>query len=335
MIKTSSRRIATAVTALVGTAALLAGCGNGAVDSTEDAGADPVASSEDFSVTVDTVYGEITLDEKPQRIVAIVGPYLDMLLALDEAPVAFAGAGRSDGDFLEGYPWLEDQGLDLSTEDPGLLAEGYTPSLEAIAAYEPDLILAEGSDWAVDEALYQEISQIAPTYTSPHDHGGWADTLTDIAALTGKSDMAAEIISDVDAEFAEARDRLPGIAGGTYVVADRKGQEFVLRTNRFLFEELGLEPDTELAALKSVSVENIDQITADVLEVMAWKEPATRSDLEADPRFEELPASQNGTVIFSDEALTTAVDAGPASIKWWLDQVVPQLEDSALNTENR
>lgn len=337
------------IAAFLAAALFLAACGgsddgdvSGEAETSDDAGSD---SSEDaqtetsevagYPVTVDTVYGEITVEDKPERIVAVVGPYIDILGALGEEPVAFVGAPRASGDLVEGYPWLSDLDLDLSGHDLDLLAEGYTPSLEAIAAHEPDLILAQGEEWAVDEEMYAQISEIAPTYTNPHEFGEWAETLRDVAALTGTSDIAPDIIAEVDAEFVSARDRLPGVQGATFVVADVRDQDVILGTDRFLFEELGLEPDTELAASESISLESIDEITSDVVEVMAWRSPDVQGDLEADPRFAELPAVQNETVIFSDESLTTAVEAGPASIRWWLEQVVPQLEESELNTTDQ
>lgn len=342
----SSRRRAGTLSVLLSTALILTACGesepndenpegDGAADA-EQAAEDSESSQDgDFPVTVDTPYGEITVEEKPERIVAIVGPYADMLVALEEEPVAYVGASRIGDDFFEGYPWLDEDDLNPEGHDLDLLAEGYAPSLETIASYEPDLILGEAADWAIDEQMYEELSRVAPTYTNPHAFGEWDQTLSDLAELTGTVDQVPEVVETVETAFTEARERLPGLQGATFITADPREGEIGLGTDRFLYEELGLEPDTELAEQESVSEENLDELTADVVEFFAWRGPTVQEDLESDPRFEELPAVQNDTVIWADGIQVTAVDAGPASIQWWLDEVVPQLEDSELNTEGQ
>lgn len=338
-----SRPWAKTASVLLAGSLLLTACGGDTEDSesNDDAesgtessagNAEASESDDDFPVTVDTVYGEITLEEKPERIVAVVGPYADMLVALDEQPVAFEGASRVGDDFFEGYPWISEDDLDPDAHDPGLLVEdSYTPALEAIAAYEPDLILGQGSEWAIDEQMYEDISQIAPTYTNPHSFGDWDQTLYDLAALTGKTELVPEIVDSVDVAFSEAQERLSGLQGATFITADLREGEIGLGTDRFLYEELGLEPDAALAAEESISLENLEELTSDVVEVFAWRSPTVQEEFESDPRFEELPAVANETIIWADGRQVTAVEAGPASIIWWLEQIVPQLEESAPN----
>lgn len=345
MTMLSRRRSASLLSALLGSALLLTACGDAEDAKVEpDAGENQVGvgsedseetGGADYPVTVDTVYGEITVEEKPERIVAVVGPYADMLVALGEQPVAYVGASRAGDDFFAGYPWIDEADLALSGHDLALLTEGsYTPSLEAIASYEPDLILGQAADWAIDEQMYEDISQIAPTYTNPHEFGDWDQTLSDLAALTGKTEMVSEIVDSVDAAFAEAQERLPGLRGATFITADLRDQEIGLGIDRFLYEELGLEPDAELAGQESISIENLEELTSDVVEVFAWRSPTVQEELESDPRFDELPAVANETVVWADDRQVTAVEAGPASIIWWLEQVVPQLEESALNGQS-
>lgn len=328
------RRVTALLASVLGAALLLAGCAsnNGATDA-ESTPSEP-STTAGYPVTLETMYGEITLHKKPERVVALGSSYIDLLLALDEQPIAFAGAVRAGDDLLAGHPWLDGLGLDLAGHDRTLFAEGYTPSLEVIASYEPDLILGEGADWAIDPEMYEQISRIAPTY-APHDYLDWEQKLHDVGVLTNNLEAATQAIASIDSEFEDTRERLSGLQGASFVVADPFEQEIALRTNRFLLEELGMIPDTELAAAKSISIENLNEISSDIVEVMAWRDPNTQSRLEGDPRFSELAAVQNGTLFFSDATMTTAVDAGPHSIAWWLSQVVPQLESSSLNDSDR
>lgn len=345
-----SKVAAMATAMLFGLALMLAGCGGGGDDASPDTtepdgdavSAEVAADEVDpnaFPVTVETAYGPITVEQRPERIVALSGAYIDMLAALDEQPIAFIGTPRGGDDLLAGYPWFESLDLDMSGHDLRL-AENYTPSLEAIAAYEPDLILGNAADNAISESMYQQMSLIAPTYTSPHGYEGWAEQVMDVGALTGHSARAAEVVAEVEVEFEAAREQLAGLQGATFVVADLRDQGASLYGTHLLFQNLGLVPDTELASTGMLSLENIDQLDPDVLNIMTFRgdsfeRGATRTQLESDPRFAELPAAKNGTVVWADAAMVNAVaDIGPHSFRWWLDQVIPQLKDSALNTSD-
>lgn len=61
-------------------------------------------------------------------------------------------------------------------------------------------------------------------------------------------------------------------------------------------------------------------------------DPEGQAELEADPRVAELPAAQNGSLFYFDATMAGAINpVSPASLRWWLDEFVPQLEASPLN----
>jgi iron complex transport system substrate-binding protein len=329
-----SRRAFVGLTAALTVPLALAACGGGD-GSTEGEGSDGGSAGGEggFPVTVRNDYGEITLEKKPERVVAIGGSYTDQLIALGVQPVAYVGSPRAGLEFLDGYPWFADTDLDPAGHDLALLAEGYTPSLEAIAALEPDLIIGDAAEWAIDEAMYEEISLIAPTYaTWNDDQSQWVSMFTDIAALTGTSEAAETLLGEFETQLEESRERLAGMQGATYVYGDVSEQELRLTAGVYMLEEIGLVPDEELAARGAVSLEELDAVTSDVFYVMVWRGDSVLADLEADPRFGSLPAVQNGAFVPADATLTNALEPGPLAFSWWLDQVVGTLEGSALNT---
>lgn len=339
---TPTRRMFAGLTAALALPLVLGACSEEAADgvAADENGAAAGGTSGggtgdgEFPVIVDTLYGEITVEVKPERIVAIGGSYTDQLVALGVQPIAFVGSPRAGDDFLTGYPWFEGTDLDLAAEDPSLLAEGYAPSLEAIAALEPDLIIGDGAEWAIDEAMFAEISLIAPTYTPHHElDADWGTMLTDIAALTGTSEVAEGLLADFEAQIADARSRLESLAGATYVYGDIREQEIRLAVDVYMLEQIGLVPDTELAAQGAISLEQLDEVTSDVFYVMVWRGDTVQEDLEADPRYDSLPAAQNGAVIAADATITNALEPGPLAFAWWLEQVVGGLESSPLNSE--
>ncbi len=300
---------------------------------TDDVGDNAEASETggDYPVTVDTVYGEITLEEKPERIVSVTGPYAEMLVALGEQPVAFAGSPRAGDDYLAGHPWMEDTDVDVSVHDTDLIAEGYTPSMETVASYEPDLIIGQGADWGIDEEMFEQLSEIAPVYTTPYEYDQWDKTLSDLAKLTGTAEAGMEAIAEVEASFDEARERIEHLQGASYIYGDLVEQDIRLTGHFYLLEQLGLATDEDLAALESISLEALDQITTDIFYVMTWRSEDAVETLESDPRWGELPAVQNDAVIYADAALTNATELGPIAIPWALDQITAELEDATVD----
>ncbi|MGO1791676.1 MAG: ABC transporter substrate-binding protein [Micrococcaceae bacterium] len=340
------RRSATLAAALLSVALVLTGCGSeGASNGSDDVSTDP-GSSAGYPVTVDTAWGELTIEEKPERIVVFGPMYVDVLTSLDEPVTAFTSGNLATEDqLLQNYPWLE--GL-TGPFDPEVATAAADVSLEAVAAYEPDLIL--GTIWTTPEDRYEQFSQIAPTYVGRDSDvaTGWEDVLTDVGALTGKPEEATQLIAEVEAAFADAAERLPGLQGKTYsaVTFNLDKNEFVFTSTAPWLQDLGLVPaenqptsNISQGQTPNLSLENIEQLNGDVLiigESYLSAPGETQQFLEADPRFSELPASQNGAVLFQPSAVGLAnTNGGPIALRWMLDQVVPQLEEMPLNKDGQ
>lgn len=155
MNNVSSRlfRSTRASTAVVSAVLIFAACGG--ADSSDDSSGE---NSGGYPVTVDTAYGEVTLEEKPERIVVLTPQYVDLLTALDEEPtVTNPGDKAGEEDFLEFYEWLEDEYT--GDVDAKLLNADFQAAPEVIGSYEPDLIL--GNVWSVPEEVYGQLSDIA------------------------------------------------------------------------------------------------------------------------------------------------------------------------------
>src|SRR3712207_4381790 len=121
---------------LVATTVLVTSCGSGDAGSSGGtaASSSPSGSGGAFPVTVETAFGDVEIPEEPQRVVALGWSDAETALALGVQPVgasdwlAFGGEGVG--------PWAEG----LYDEAPEII-ETLEPSLEAIAALDPDLIL--------------------------------------------------------------------------------------------------------------------------------------------------------------------------------------------------
>lgn len=328
MIHMSKQRSAAVKIAILLLTAVLSltACGTSEDDSSQssDRGA--------FPVTVETPYGEITIKDKPQKIVDISGAFADPLDAIGERPVISGNGGEAEKVYLENQPWMK--GL-YSEYDARLTTAEYKPSMEAIAAQKPDLITL--NSLVIDEQVYEELSKIAPVYANDISPILLDENLTNLGKITGKTEEAKKAISLLDDEFAEARTHLTGLQGKTFNAAFYVPAQNALRMvdSYDWVKELGLvvadnQPTTGEEPF-ALSLENFDEFKGDVASILTDKEG--RAALEADPRFAELPAVKNGLLIWDDPVVANALSAwsGPTSLKWLLERILPQLEKSQLN----
>ncbi|ALJ18952.1 ABC transporter substrate-binding protein [Microbacterium sp. No. 7] len=335
MTRTHTARRATAFAGLaLGAALALTACGSSTPASGDEAAADgtsSAAATEGFPVTLDTAYGEITVDEKPQKIVALSASYVDALAAMGVETVAFSAGVADEAAFAASFPWLE--GVATGPMDPALVNAEYQPVLEAIAKYDPDLILA--NTWQVDEDLYTQISSIAPTFVGVTlGNNDWNVTLDAIGELIGEPDAADAAAAKVEEAYAAASAGMPGLEGKTYQSVGYDGTKFWFGNGSWL-DGFGLVPAENQDNTQSgngtndISLENIDQLSADVLSIWFWQsDPAV---LGADPRYQQLPAVKNEAVLVPDLALANATNgAGPLSLAWAIDWVTEQLSGTAL-----
>src|SRR4051812_22470358 len=197
-----SSRLALCGAALLTVALVLAGCGS---DSTSaGSGASSGAAAGTFPTTVSTAFGGVTVDAEPTRVVALGWSDAETALALGVQPV---GASDWLGFGGEGVgPWAEGR----YDEAPEII-DTLEPSLEAIAALEPDLILDTRSDGTQER--YDSLSAIAPTIGQPEGVGAyqttWQQQLDLVGQALGRSDEAAQLQGELEQRFADAASAHP------------------------------------------------------------------------------------------------------------------------------
>lgn len=326
------RRLMASVVGVILTASVVTACGS---DDGDSGDASSAADNSNFPVTVETAYGDVTMEKAPERVVALTSQAADLLVEIGVQPIAFAGIEPGDGESTyKDQPWLD--GRFDGELDEKLLSE-YQAAAEHISTLEPDLIV--GSYWTVPEEKYSQLSDIAPTYTglNKDEATDWDVQIEALGQLTGHSAEAEKVVADMETTFADARDELPGLQGKTYSSAafNSEDKQFVFGSRSFL-EDLGLVPaesqQIQSTDAPSLSFENMSQLTGDVLNIGVWQSDDAQSILEASPAFKALPAQKTGTVFLTDIEWANASNAPtPASLRWLLDKVVPQLKESALN----
>src|SRR5688500_1001929 len=177
--------------------AALSGCGSAAGEEQTTSGS--AAADGAFPVTVEHAFGETTIEEKPERVVVLGWSAQDTVYALGLEPVGmpeYPFGGGGDGVL----PW-NDEYFDPAVTTLLDTADG--PPLEAIAALQPDVILAPYDGF--DEAVYESLTGIAPTvayagepWTTP-----WRDQTRMIGTALGLADEAEQLIAETDDRVAE------------------------------------------------------------------------------------------------------------------------------------
>jgi iron complex transport system substrate-binding protein len=124
-----------------------------------------------FAATVQDEHGTFTLDKTPQRIVVLELSFADALAAVDVSPIGIA----DDNDAKRILP--EVRAHLKPWQSVGTRAQ---PSLEAIAALKPDLIIADSSRHA---GIYSALQQIAPVLLLKSRNETYAENLQSAAII--------------------------------------------------------------------------------------------------------------------------------------------------------
>lgn len=166
--------------------------------------ADAVAAKE-RTVTIEHAMGSTTIEGEPQRIVALDSSLADATLMLGKDLVGIAtyrGYDTALPDYLG-----EDREQGAEVVSVGDIA---APSLEKIAALKPDLIV---SIKVRHEALYDQLSKIAPTIMPETSAYLFKENLLMLGEAVGQEQKAAEEIAEYEETAKAVGDAINDKAG--------------------------------------------------------------------------------------------------------------------------
>lgn len=158
------------------------------------------AVDEKATRSVEHARGTAEVPAEPQRVVVLEPVQLDTAVALGITPVGAAVLNEAAG--VPAY-----LGVD-GVESVGTVME---PSIEAIAALEPDLIIGTESRHA---ALYERLGTIAPTVFMATQTDPWQQNVALVAEALGDPEGAEQLLADYQERCDEIADGF-GTAGST------------------------------------------------------------------------------------------------------------------------
>jgi len=248
--------------------------------------------------TIEHDLGTTEVPVNPQRVATLTQFGLEYALALDRPPVAAPGSETLEVDYLKR------RRRELDAVSTGDATE---PNVEAVAAQQPDLIVARSN---YIEQIYDELSEIAPTVGLPVILD-WKRTFRFFARVVGRQERAEEVLSAYEERVREVRAALGGREAAqsieVSVVRGRTGGMLRLYVSDsfsgLILDEVGLSrPPSQdgTGGNREISLERIELADGDAIFVWTYSsdEAEAVGELREDPLWERLDAVQSNRAYF-------------------------------------
>ena len=324
------------------------GCG-----ATTDTSAENTASAveaeaetdEQFPMTIKHAFGETVIESKPERIVTLSWGNQDTALALGVVPVGVSAANYGKMTENKLHLWTDEAFAELGETSPNVFNDETGWDYEAIAAAEPDTIIASYSGFTEEE--YNLLSEIAPVV--PYLETAWKtnwrqQTITNATAMGMQAEGEA-LVEETDALITEKLANFPELedktAGYFWISQDDMSTFYAYLPNdprAAYLNDLGLAtPDSilSLAATSedfsvTISRENTDQLS-DVDIMVVYGDEGLLEAMQADSLMSQIPAVKNGAVVLIDSTTALAAATTPSilSIPYSIDEYLSLLSEAA------
>ncbi|MEK5493507.1 ABC transporter substrate-binding protein [Paenibacillus sp. FSL R7-0297] len=277
---------------------------------------------------VNSEKGEIKIPANPVRVIGLSVVYPEFLQALGVTPIAVQN-------YQEDFPTY----LQEPFQDTLKMGIAETPNFEMILASDPDLIIAPVW-WS--EKDYDQLSEIAPTVLLP-ERDDWRDELTDIAEVLGKNEVAEKVIQELEAQEAEAKQKLDELVGNETVMYMMVMPNSLILygdqidRGKFIHTTLGLEmipnfPGTDRSL--SISLEKLPEYNPDHLILQLNNE----DNAEVKQTYEDMldsPLWKNMNAVKKNQVYTMAgkdwfnLGMSPLANRYAIDAVLQAFEGNS------
>ncbi|WP_323039769.1 iron-siderophore ABC transporter substrate-binding protein [Gemmobacter sp.] len=306
------------------------------------------ALADSFPLIIRHAFGTTTIPAKPQRVATVAWANHEVPLALGIVPVGFAGASFGDDDGDGVLPWVSARLKELGAETPVLFDEGDGIDFEAVAATQPDVILAAYS--GLDQADYDTLSQIAPVVAYPEAPWStdWRQMIRLNSAGLGMAADGEALIARIEGDIAAAVARHPQVQGKTAMFVTHLDATNLSMINFYtandtrvkFFADLGLTSPKSVAEATvpgkyatGISAERLD-LFEDVDIVVTYGSRPLMDAMKVNLLLRKMPAvSQDSVVLLGRGPGGTAANPTPLSISWVLDDYLTQLAEAARKSE--
>ena len=260
----------------------------------------------------------VTVPDRPERIVSISASATEMLFAIGAGDQVIAV------DSFSYYP----------EEAPVTDLSAFEPSLEAIAAFEPDLVITSFDPDGMLATGFGELGVPVLTQFAAFSLEDALSQMIDLGAATGNDDGAAELVETLRADIDAVLATLPDDAEPVRVYHELDPTFFSVTSATFLGELYTLvgveniadpaDADGSAFGYPQLSAEYILEADPElIIFTDAYGESA--DDVAARPGFESTTAAQNGQIIQVDDDIASRW--GPRIVDF-LEVVVKAVNDA-------
>ena len=279
---------------------------------------DVAATSPTGPHTVTNAMGATDVPGEVSRVVVLDSSFLDAAIALGLPPV-----GATEGTPGSGLPAYLGEALD----EIEIAGDTTNPNLEAVAALQPDLILGAK---VRHEAIYGQLSEIAPTVFSESSGQDWTAQVLLTAEALGRTPQAEQLLAEFSARATEVGTAIGAEGQTARIVRFIPGQTRVYGPTTFsgsVLSAVGFDltgTDTGLAydpafGMALVSAEQFALLDSDVIFATDFTdEGSARGDFDA--VWGALPAVAGGK-LFTIEDSTWMTGIGVIGANLILDDL--------------
>ena len=276
-------------------------------------------ASADFPVTIETAAGPVVIDERPDRIVSLSPTATEMLFAIDADDQVVAVDDQSN--FPPSVPTT-----DLS---------GFEPNIEAIASYEPDLVVASDGNALKGLKKLKIDLLVQPAATVLDDT---YQQIEDLGAATGQVDGATALVASMKEDITEIVAGVPDLEKAPTYYHELDDTYFSVTSETFIgqvYDLVGLKNIADKAkgagtGYPQLSSEYIIQANPDFVFLADTKCCNQNASTVADrPGWKQLDAVQDDRVVELDDDIASRW--GPRVVDL-LTIVVDAIEGSSLGS---
>ncbi len=296
------RPLAALAAVLLALALALAACGGdddaaAPPPSTSSAAVETTQAPAEFPVTVEADNGSVTLEEEPDAIVSLSATATESLFAI--------GAG-------EQVIAVDDQS-NFPADAPVTDLSGFQPNVEAIAGYEPDLVIAAYDPGGLVEGLETLDIPVLLQDAAP-DLDAAYEQIETLGEATGNVEGAETVVESMRIEIEELAASAPGAAGAT--VYHELGPDFFTATSDTfigsVYELFGLVNIADAAdaadagGYPQLSGEYIVSESPDVIVLADTKCcEQTAETVAGRPGWDQVEAVANGDIVEADDDIAS------------------------------
>ena len=305
----------------VGLALVAAGCGSDSESSSDPAAtaapsseapvtSEATGTSESAATASTPPASDDAAATGPQRIVSLSPTHTEILFAIGAGDQVVAVDDFSD------YP---PEALELPHE-----LSGFEPSVEAIAAYEPDLVVTGGDFTGLADQL-AAVDIEAWDGPAAMTLGDTYDQIEELGAITGHEAEAAELVTQMQTDIDEivAATPVPEVPLTLYHELDTA--LFSADSTTFIGELYGMlglqniadEAEGDSGGYPQLNAEFIVSTNPDLIFLADTASGETLATVSARPGWEAITAVQNGDVFEMDDSVASR--RGPRVVDYLAD----------------